>query len=114
MHQALRISEILSAIFAYVAQPDLAKAVVVCKAWFVPAAEVLWEQYCGRHPPKPSVLGLIGERVTSGDGAWVSSKKEKNLRGAEIVDANRFRSLLNLLRRRCGIGFASTSQMFGS
>ena len=71
MHHALCISEILSQIFYYIKHDrkwDLASCVMVCRAWFVPSVEGLWEEIVDPMP----IVRILGEvhKVENGEH-WV-------------------------------------------
>ena len=43
MHHIFRISEILSEVFGHLDSNHLARSARVCRAWFIPAIELLWQ-----------------------------------------------------------------------
>ena len=49
-HPALDCTEVLEAIFKYADNHTLSQCIRVCKAWFSPAADVLWKELTDVRP----------------------------------------------------------------
>lgn len=67
--RVLRVPELLSIIFSFLENNELVPCLRVCKAWFDPACDEVWELLSGRHSVKGPFTLLTGpqDRDTHGN-----------------------------------------------